>query len=253
MTKRVDLFQADRLMGTRVTQYMDAFLWKEGVKVVYRDKIKECEKKIRTLDMIEGSILKDKEGPRETYEAEIASLKKKLADTLKNDENKVEFSFDDNDKKLYKAIEKAETRAQKYRAFQAWFERYALFTDDYDFISEFVGDTSGKRLGTTRKVVESNATEWLSDPKMKEFLNIFYRSLGMKLISVGVIKPSVIPEELRQSYENLYKKREDAKAQKAAKKAAKKAEAAARKAAEATEAAEELKKQAEKMSQNAAS
>lgn len=198
-SKKVDLYQANKTMSVRVADYMNKKVWGIALKTRYRQTIDQLTQSIEAQEKLRGSIFGDEcDTLITTMTAQIEQTKKKLAEELEKDAT---FTWDDNDKKFYKAYEKATTQAQVYRAVQCWFEAYGLFTDDANFIHDLMATFAGSKKASNKTIIRSEATQFTEDKRSKgDVLALFYGRLAEIMLEKGTLKPAAIPEDIREFY-----------------------------------------------------
>lgn len=214
LNKNVDLFKADRAMSERVADFMQKKVWNIALGVHYKAEIETTEKTIEGLRKLDGSILgKGAEEQIQTLEAHIVALK------AERDKRKAEegtFSFTEADNKLYKAYEKATTEAMTYNAIVEWFNGYNLDVDGTTFIKSIMDALKGKNPDANKNIILSGATVFNAEKRKKtNFLKVFYGELAEAMLKAGTLKPTAIPEEVREYYMPKKESKKNKKAKKA--------------------------------------
>lgn len=201
MGKKVDMFQASKEMGTRVSEFMRTQVWGITLRTRLRKEVEGLEAKIGNLETLKGSILDDGDKLKvlaEQYQSEIEEKKEKVAQQI---EDEATFTFTKADNEFFSAYKKADSRSGVGEAIKGWTETYNLKLDDTDFLEVLVEAISGSsRLGASG-IIRSGATKFTKDKRSKkDVLIVLYGKLAEKMLAVGTLKPEQIPEDIRKAY-----------------------------------------------------
>lgn len=212
-TMNVDLFQADKAMGERVADFMQKKVWGITLTARYKKDVETIEKSIEGLRKLEGSILQNQtEENVKALEARIVELKAALD---KQKEEEATFTYTDADLALYEAYKKATTNAMIYNGIVKWFSNYHLDVDGTMFIQNIMAAISGKQPENNKGIIRSGATKFNSEKRTKtNFLKVFYGELAEAMLKAGTLKPTAIPEDVREFYAPKKKDKKEKKAKK---------------------------------------
>lgn len=196
-TYGVNLFAANRDMADRVVEYMHV----KVMGITYRKRaereIASIDASIVGLDNLKDSVLAD------TIPTARLELEKKKADVKvalqKHLEAEGRFQWSDADNKFYKAYTKAETRALKYNALDAWFASYGL-KSSIDFDDQFIDALSGKRAASATKIVRSGAETWTAARTKTDIMNTFYGTLCEMELRANIVRPEQIADDIVKAY-----------------------------------------------------
>lgn len=199
MTKKVDMFKADRAMADRVAEFMTMKVWGITLKVRLNKDIKKLEDSIQGLENCRGSMVGvDVDVAIARNRALIDDKRKKYEEQVKNE---ALFAWTDADNAFFKAYRNAETMAQVYTALEKWFEVYHLDVAQTNLEDDIINAIRGGRNATARQIINSGATRFTTDKRAKnDVLKLIYGKLSEKMLEVGTLKPATIPEDVREYY-----------------------------------------------------
>ena len=209
--KNVDLFQASKDMGIRVSDFMSKKVWGIALSTRYKKEVAEIEAAINGLKKCAGSVLADSaETDIVALEARIPVLHEAMQ---KQKEEEATFTFTEADNTLYKSYKSATTIAQVHSAFEVWFRVYDLEVANTTFINDIVAAISGFQPANNKTVVRSEATVFTDKRTKTNFLKVFYGKLAEEMLKAGTLKATAIPEDVREFY--APKKKEGKRSKKA--------------------------------------
>lgn len=185
-------------MADRVAFFMNTQVWGIVLKKRATIKIEEHENGIRGAENLRGSILSDDQinAMIAAHTAEIEKIRKELKEQL---EKEAKFDWLQIDNDLYKAFSKADTKALKHNALDAWFGAWGVKTN-VQFNEIFLSNMGGRRMNTSRRLVNSGATEWTKARTKGDVMKVFYATLAELMIAQGAIKPAQIPDDIKAAY-----------------------------------------------------
>lgn len=197
--KKIDMFKADRAMADRVSEYMNKKVWGITLRKRLQSDILKHENSIQGLENCRGSIVGT------NVDDAIAELRAQIADKKQKVQKQIaeeaRFEWDANDKAFYKAYKNATTDAMVYTALEKWFEAYHLDVAQTDFEFAIIKAIGGERNATATQIIRSGATQFVVGKRTQnEVMRIFYGKLSEKMLEVGTLKPSAIPEDIREAY-----------------------------------------------------
>ena len=203
--KKVDLFQADKTMAERVSDFMQKKVWGITLQARYKKEVETIQASIEGLRKLEGSILAEQtEGNIKALEDRIVELTEALK---KQKEEEATFSFTEADNTLFTAYKKATTNAMVYSAIVEWFKGYNLDVDCTTFVQSMMDAISGKQPGNNKSIIRSGATVFNAEKRTKtNFLKVFYGELAEAMLKAGTLKATAIPEDVREFYAPKAKK-----------------------------------------------
>lgn len=208
----VNLFNADKAMADRVADFMNKKVWGITLSYTYKKEIESHKAAIVGLEKCKGSILGD------SAEADIAILTAEIerlsTELRKKKEEEATFSFTDADKELYRSYKNATTEAMIYTAMEKWFSKYYLEVAGTLFIHDMMTAVSGVVANTTRGIINSGATVFTKKRSQADFMKAFYGRLSEKMLEAGTLKPTAIPEDVREFYAPKKKDKKEKKAKK---------------------------------------
>lgn len=208
--KKVDLFQADRTMADRVSDFMQKKVWGITLQTRYKKEVETIQASIEGLRKLEGSIL------AEQTEANIKALEDRIVELTealkKQKEEEATFSFTEADEAMYTAYKKATTNAMIYSAIVEWFKCYSLDVDGTMFIQTMMDAIGGKQPNNNKGIIRSGATVFNAEKRTKtNFLKVFYGELAEAMLKAGTLKATAIPEDVREFYAPKAKTKKDKK------------------------------------------
>lgn len=197
--KKVDLFQADKTMAERVSDFMQKKVWGITLQARYKKEVETIQASIEGLRKLEGSILAEQtEGNIKALEDRITKLNEALQ---KQKEEEATFAFTEADLTLYTAYKKATTNAMVYSAIVEWFQGYNLDVNNTSFIQGFMEALGGKMPNNNKGIIRSGATIFNAEKRTKtNFLKVFYGELAEAMLKAGTLKATAIPEDVRDAY-----------------------------------------------------
>ena len=206
--KNVDLFKADKKMSARVEEYVKCRVLRKAIMKDYGDKIKAVDANLENQEKLRGSIHED------TIEAQKAQLllarEELIEERNKQIAAEATFEFTDGDKKFKKTLKGVSMDDPKVEsAVVEWFKNYDLDVADSTLLSDILTAIGGKE--DFNKLVDSEGVDGVTVDNNRA-LSMLYWVLFRHMATVGTIKPTQIPEIIRNNF---------GKAAKAAKKAAK--------------------------------
>lgn len=201
MAKNVDLFKASKEMSKRVGEFMTIKVWNITLKSRLKREIADLENKIVNLENLRGSIFSDEDidAQKKTFEEESTAKQEALKKQI---EDEATFEFTENDKAFYKAYKAAKTDAQIKDAIVKWFEFYNVKDAKGSTIVNNIADAiDGKKRSTARTIIRSEAKQFNDAKRTKnDVLILMYGELAEAMLRVGTLKPTAIPEDVREFY-----------------------------------------------------
>lgn len=212
-TMNVDLFQADKAMGERVADFMQKKVWGITLQYRYKKEVETITASIEGLRKLEGSILQNQtEENIKALENRIVELTEALK---KQKEEEATFSFTEADNTLFKEYDKATTNVMIYTAIVKWFKVYGLDVDGTLFIQSMMDAIGGKQPENNKGIIRSGATKFNAEKRKKaNFMKVFYGELAEAMLKAGTLKPTAIPEDVREFYAPKKKDKKEKKAKK---------------------------------------
>ena len=201
--KKVDLFKASEAMSERVSDYMNKKVWGIVLKTRYQFDLAKAEKR-QEFWVSENDRLKKKTGENkyvqeiEDIKAEIVELQTKYEDQRQKEAT---FAYTDADKTFYKLYEKAEDKESVLKAVRQWFAPYKLVDIEGSTLEESIYDAiTGDRRASARTIINSGATKFTQKRSKNDVLGLFYSRLSELMLEAGTLKPSEIPEDVREQF-----------------------------------------------------
>ena len=197
---KCDLFSKDPALRERVADYMQKKVWGITLRTRCKTEIAKCEQGILALQKLEGSIRQD--SARESInelKIQILNLQDKLAKTLAEEAT---FAYSDADNEFYKSYKNASTQAQLYTAIVTWFDSYGFdVSKDASFVFMIINAISGERKANSSTIIRSEGQLFTLAKRSKgDVMYIFYGKVAEFMLAKGVLKPTVIPEDVREYY-----------------------------------------------------
>lgn len=211
--KKVDLFNADKAMAEKVSDFMQKKVWGITLQARYKKEVETIQASIEGLRKLEGSILAEQ---TETNIKALESRIEELSEALKKQkEEEATFSFTEADEAMYTAYKKATTNAMIYSAIVEWFKGYNLDVDGTMFIQSMMDAIGGKQPNNNKGIIRSGATVFNAEKRTKtNFLKVFYGELAEAMLKAGTLKATAIPEDIREFYAPKAKTKKDKKGDK---------------------------------------
>ena len=201
--KKVDLFKASKAMSERVSDYMNKKVWGIVLKTRYQFDLAKAEKR-QEFWVSENDRLKKETGENkyvqeiEDIQAEIVELQTKYEDQRQKEAT---FAYTDADKTFYKLYEKAEDKESVLKAVRQWFAPYKLVDIEGSTLEESIYDAiTGNRHASARTIINSGATKFTQKRSKNDVLGLFYGRLSELMLEAGTLKPSEIPEDVREQF-----------------------------------------------------
>lgn len=201
--KKVDLFKASKAMSERVSDYMNKKVWGIVLKTRYQLKLAKAEKR-QEFWTFENNRSKEETGENkyaqeiENIKAEIIELQAKYEDQRQKEAT---FAYIDADKTFYKIYEKAEDKEGVLKAIRQWFAPYKLVDIEGSTLEESIYDAiTGDRRASARTIINSGATKFTQKRSKNDVLGLFYGRLSELMLEAGTLKPSEIPEDVRDQF-----------------------------------------------------
>lgn len=197
---KCDLFSKDSSLRDRVADFMNKKVWGITLKARCNIEIKEAENSIAGLSKLMGSVREEsaKESIK-ALEARIIELNTKLEKQL---EEEALFAYTEQDNALFKAYQKATNPGEISSAICEWFKSYGFnVSENIDFLAMIMRAIAGERKAGAKAIITSGATNFTHDKRTKgDVMGIFYGKLAEFMLAKGALKPSVIPEDVREYY-----------------------------------------------------
>ena len=201
--KKVNLFKASKAMSERVSDYMNKKVWGIVLKTRYQFDLAKAEKR-QEFWVSENDRLKKETGENkyvqeiEDIKAEIVELQTKYEDQRQKEAT---FAYTDADKTFYKLYEKAEDKESVLKAVRQWFAPYKLVDIEGSTLEESIYDAiTGNRRASARTIINSGATKFTQKRSKNDVLGLFYGRLSELMLEAGTLKPSEIPEDVREQF-----------------------------------------------------
>lgn len=201
--KKVDLFKASKAMSERVSDYMNKKVWGIVLKTRYQIELGKAENR-KDFWVSENDRIKAETGENkyvqeiENVKAEIISLQAKYDDQRQKEAT---FTYTDADKTFYKLYEKAEDKEAVLKAIRQWFAPYKLVDIEGSTLEESIFDAiTGDRRASARTIINSGATKFTQKRSKNDVLGLFYGRLSELMLEAGTLKPSEIPEDVREQF-----------------------------------------------------
>lgn len=200
-TRINDLFSADRALSENVTLYMYTRVWAITARKRHQLEVESLENllSIATGNIRDAQTEEGRAAARDRardYVAQINAANEEYATVW---ESRPKYTVDARDKALYKAWIAANNDTDRVTALQNWFGHYHLEVDA-DFCSPFLYNMGGMRGATDSKIVRSGAEVWTDNRTQNDILKTFYSTLCEKMLRVGTIKPTAVPEDIAAAY-----------------------------------------------------
>lgn len=212
--KKVDLFQAERTMSTRVEEYVKCRILRKAIMKQYEGQIKAIDDSIANLEKLVGSVLAD---TIPTKKAEYLVARNEIV--AKRDEQiakEATFEFTKADTGFKKALKGLSMNDPKIaEEVVAWFKNYNLDVSDSELLADILAAIGGKE--DFNKLVDSEGLDGVAVDNNRA-LSMLYWVAFRHMATVGTIKPAQIPEIIRDNFGT-----KAAEAKKQAKKAKKQA------------------------------
>ena len=201
MSKKVNMFQADKEFSARVNEFMRCKVWNITLKTRMRKEVEGLEVKIQNVESLRGSIIDDGDKidqMKAAYREEIAATEKKYQEQL---EQEAKFDYTDADRLFYKAYSAAKDTADVLKALQEFCGTYGLTITDTNFEQELLDIIGGgARLGASA-IIRSKATKFTKDKRSKvDVLTLLYGRIAEKMLEAGTLKPQDIPADIAKAY-----------------------------------------------------
>lgn len=197
---KCDLFSKDSSLRDRVADFMSKKVWGITLKARCNIEIKEAEASIAGLSKLMGSVREEsaKESIK-ALEARIIELNTTLEKQL---EEEALFAYTEQDNILFKSYKDATTSEEIKNAIIAWFASYDFdVAECADFLDMFLNAIAGERKAGAKAIINSGATNFTLDKRTKgDVMGIFYGKLAEFMLVKGALKPSAIPEDVREYY-----------------------------------------------------
>ena len=201
--KKVDLFKASKDMSERVSDYMNKKVWGIVLKTRYQIELGKAENR-KDFWTSENDRIKAETGENkyaqeiENVKAEIVSLQAKYDHQRQKEAT---FAYTDADKTFYKLYEKADNKEAVLKAIRQWFAPYKLVDIEGSTLEESIFDAiTGDRRASARTIVNSGATKFTQKRSKNDVLGLFYGRLSELMLEAGTLKPSEIPEDVRDQF-----------------------------------------------------
>lgn len=195
MSKKVNLFDANKTMSERVSAFMRVKVWGITLKARLEKALRDGEARIEAFESLAKDTGKDYTEVIEDAKQVVEDAKAKYKAAVK-DAEKFEFTKADND--FYKAYKDGKLEA----GIIAWFKKYGLEVDgDTNLVQTEVEALKGARKLGGRAIVRANAEKFTDDTRTKnDILTVFYGKLAEAMLEAGTLKAEQIPEDVREFY-----------------------------------------------------
>lgn len=215
MLTTIDFYKFDKGMATRVSEFMNATIWGDVVRSQARAEIKRCNANIdaytkQIIDQPNGSTrIEELKNKLISAKSELETAQNELSEKLAE---KAKFEYTSYDKAFYKAYEKATNENELSNAILDWIESIGglrieisdtiiLDKTNYGFVGLFRKAIGGESKGTTRTRIQSGGTVFNNAKRKKtEVLYLMYGKLAELMLIKGTLKPTEIPESVREMY-----------------------------------------------------
>ena len=193
--KKINLFNADRELSTRVADYMSCYVNRVEIVATYGAKIAKLREDLKGVMNLEGSFYSTEELAEKVgkVEVKIQKLENEKVEALKKINT---FTFTENDKIFKKSVIGADFNGLK-KAIVEWCKNYNIDVTDTSLLKDIL-NSIGMRQDCKTLVTTDGNTNLKYSPQTA--LNNMYSTLYTAMISVGTIKAVQIPEILREKY-----------------------------------------------------
>lgn len=193
--KKVDFFQADKTMSTRVSYFMKVRISDVTRQTRYKKEIKDIEQKIENApEDLKGSILADR---IDELIEELINKKEVIKEEYKKLREEAEkFSFNEADNAFYKAYKNGNVE----EGLTEWANYYNFNITDTTLLQELKMVVSGVRVATNKTIIKSGAKTFTQARSKQDVLKTLYSVLCEKMIEAGTIKPEQLPDDIVNFY-----------------------------------------------------
>lgn len=196
MTKKINMFKADRELSARVADFMTYHVSRITDTTRHDKTISGFRKDIASYENLRGSAHVTTEQVDAMIADKVAEIEAENARYEKAREEKARWQWAQEDVELYKAINCREGVAD---AAVAWLNAWKLEADEStNIVRDIVDATKGRRKATARKIVNSGATTWTQDRTKADVLNVAYCVVAEYMIKAGTLKATQVPEDVQE-------------------------------------------------------
>ena len=189
MSKKINLFTAEKSFSESVAMFMVKNVWRKQYQEELKEAIENERASISGLENMRGSaIMTDQQVNEAIAEREA------MIETYRNAYQSVvtewvNFSYPDSAKALYKGYKSATNTAEVYDAFAEFLSEYGLNVgEDCELIESLISATRGDSAGSNIAQFAKYGVASVEKRGRSEFLRIVYRRLFDAMVQAGTIR-----------------------------------------------------------------
>lgn len=191
------MFDANKELMDRVAKFVDLKVLRTQYVEEARQNISATKKLIKGLDNLDGSIFADsKEEKKASYESDIETFEKALADKLEKMDKFELLECDKNFKKSLRGISCDDTKTIK-SAVRGFFKTYNLEVKGTDLETSICNAIGGKV--NMKQFVKTEGKDGVTINENNALLMLYWITFNYGVVA-GTCKAQMIPEILKNKY-----------------------------------------------------